>query len=124
MDKKLIDLLQIWVKKIKTNDAREVAELYHENGLLLGTFSDVERKGKKLILDYFENLFNSNIDVEIITEHEFKAEFIYTVSGFYNFFVNNKKIKARFSFVFIKNKEEWKILSHHSSILPKKTKSL
>ena len=120
MDKKLIDLLQIWVKKIKTNDAREVAELYHENGLLLGTFSDVERKGRKLILDYFENLFISNVDVEIITKHEFKAESTYTVSGLYNFLVNDKKIKARFSFVFLKSKEDWKILSHHSSVLPNK----
>ena len=116
----MIDLLQIWVEKIKINDAKQVAELYHEDGLLLGTFSDVERKGHKLILDYFENLFISNVDVEIITKHEFIAEFNYTVSGLYNFIVNDKKIKARFSFVFLKNKDDWKILSHHSSVLPNK----
>ena len=116
----MIDLLQVWVKKIKMNDATKVARLYHKNGLLLGTFSDVERKGQKLILDYFENLFTSKVDVEIITKHEFKAESTYTVSGLYNFLVNDEKIKARFSFVFFKNKEDWKILSHHSSILPNK----
>ena len=116
----MIDLLQIWGKKIKINDAKQVAELYHENGLLLGTFSDIERKGKKLILDYFENLFISRVDVEIITQHEFKAESISTVSGLYNFLVNDRKIRARFSFVFLKNKEDWKILSHHSSVLPHK----
>ena len=116
----MIDLLQIWVKKIKINDAKQVAELYHENGLLLGTFSDVERKGKKLIMDYFENLFISRVDVEIITQHEFKVESCSTVSGLYNFLVNDKEIKARFSFVFFKNKEDWKILSHHSSVLPNK----
>ena len=116
----MMDLLQIWVKKIKINDAKQVAELYHENGLLLGTFSDIERKGKKLILDYFRNLFISRVDVEIITKHEFKAESTFTVSGFYNFLVNDKEIKARFSFVFLKSKENWKILSHHSSVLPNK----
>ena len=116
----MIDLLQVWVKEIKMNDATKVARLYHKNGLLLGTFSDVERKGQKLILDYFENLFTSKVDVEIITKHEFKAESTYTASGLYNFLVNDKKIKARFSFVFFKNKEDWKILSHHSSILPNK----
>ena len=116
----MIDLLQIWGKKIKINDAKQVAELYHENGLLLGTFSDIERKGKKLILDYFENLFISRVDVKIITQHEFKAESISTVSGLYNFLVNDRKIRARFSFVFLKNKEDWKILSHHSSVLPHK----
>ena len=51
----MIDLLQILVEKI--NDA----ELYHEDGLLLGTFSDVEWKGYKLILGYFENLFITSI---------------------------------------------------------------
>ena len=116
----MIDLLQIWVEKIKINDAKQVAELYHEDGLLLGTFSDVERKGHKLILDYFENLFVTRIDIEIVTKYEFKAESTYTASGLYNFLVNDKKIKARFSFVFLKNKEDWKILSHHSSVLPNK----
>ena len=43
--------IQLWVKKIKTNDPNQVSELYHKNGLLLGTFSSIERYGKKLILD-------------------------------------------------------------------------
>ena len=30
--KQMIDLLQIWVKKIKINDAKQVADLYHGNG--------------------------------------------------------------------------------------------
>ena len=53
--------IQLWVKKIKTNDPNQVSELYHENGLLLGTFSSIERYGKKLILDYFENLLKSKV---------------------------------------------------------------
>ena len=115
----MIDLLNIWVEKIRTNDASQVADLYHREGLLLGTFSNVERKGQKLILDYFKNLFTSQVDVKIITKHEYKAEFIFTASGFYNFEVNDNIIEARFSFVFLKSKEGWKILSHHSSVLPK-----
>ena len=116
----MIDLLQIWVEKIKINDANQVANLYHRDALLFGTFSNVERTGKELILDYFENLFTSQVDVEIITKHEYKTESISTVSGFYNFKLNNKKINARYSFVFLKDKEHWKILSHHSSVLPEK----
>ena len=114
----MIKLLDIWAKKIKTNNANQVAKLYHEDGLLLGTFSDIERNSQKLIFEYFENLFTSKVDVEIITEHEFVAESISTVAGFYDFTVNDKKIKARFTFVFLKNKERWEILSHHSSLLP------
>ncbi len=43
------DILMIWVEKIRSNKADQVAELYHDDGLLLGTFSDVERHGKDLI---------------------------------------------------------------------------
>ena len=116
----MTDLLNIWVEKIRTNDASQVAGLYHREGLLLGTFSNIERKGHELILDYFKDLLSSQVDVKIITKHEYKAESISTVSGFYNFKLNNKKINARYSFVFLKDKEHWKILSHHSSLLPEK----
>ena len=115
----MIDLLQTWVEKIKINDANQVAELYHREGLLLGTFSNIERKGHELILDYFKDLLSSQVDVKIITKHEYKAESISTASGLYNFEVNDSIIEARFSFVFVKNKQDWKILSHHSSVLPK-----
>ena len=63
----MINLLQIWVEKINLNDAKQVSDLYHKNGLLLGTFSNIERNGQKLIIDYFENLFTSKVGVEIIT---------------------------------------------------------
>tara|TARA_B100000287_G_scaffold87711_1_gene80315 strand:- start:503 stop:856 length:354 start_codon:yes stop_codon:yes gene_type:complete len=113
------DILKNWVEKIRNNNANQVAELYHDEGLLLGTFSDIERHGKELIFNYFENLLKSKIDVEIITKHEYKTDSIIVSSGFYNFQVDDKIIKARFSFVFLKTKESWKILSHHSSELPK-----
>tara|TARA_B100000003_G_scaffold186697_1_gene181797 strand:+ start:1045 stop:1407 length:363 start_codon:yes stop_codon:yes gene_type:complete len=119
----MIDMLQTWVENIRSNDANKVADLYHKEGLLLGTFSNIERIGKNLILDYFNNLLKSQVDVEIVTKHEYKSESIATASGLYNFILNGQKIKARFSFVFIKTKEKWRILSHHSSVLPEKIKS-
>ena len=47
----MIDLLQVWVEKINLNDAEQVSDLYHKNGLLLGTFSNIERNGQKLIIN-------------------------------------------------------------------------
>ena len=113
------DLLMIWIEKIRSNKADQVTELYHDDGLLLGTFSDVERHGKDSISNYFENLLKSKIDVEIISRHEHKTDSIIVSSGLYNFKVDNKKVKARFSFVFVKTNKSWKILSHHSSELPR-----
>ena len=115
----MIDMLQTWIEKIRSNNANEVSDLYHKDGLLLGTFSNIERNGQKLILEYFKNLLKSQVDIEIITKHEYKTEAIATASGLYNFILNGKKIEARFSFVFLKTKKKWEILSHHSSVLPK-----
>ena len=55
----MINILQIWTKRIRSNNANEVADLYHKDGLLLGTFSNIERNGQKLILDYFKNLLKT-----------------------------------------------------------------
>ena len=40
------DMLNTWVEKIRGNNANQVANLYHDDGLLLGTFSDIENHGK------------------------------------------------------------------------------
>jgi len=115
----MTSVLETWVSKIKTNDPKQVASLYHADGLLLGTFSDIERKGHDLILEYFENLLKSKVDVEIITQHDdFGSESILTNSGLYNFIVDGKTINARFSFVWKDTALGWKIVSHHSSVLP------
>ena len=114
----MTDMLQTWIEKIRTNDPNQVAELYHDDGLLLGTFSDIERPEHDLILKYFENLLKSQVDVEIVTQHKHETDSLVVNSGLYNFIVDGKTINARFSFVFIKTGDTWKILSHHSSILP------
>ena len=111
-------MLETWVSKIRTNDPSQVVSLYHDDGLLLGTFSDIERKGHDLILEYFENLLKSKVDVEIVTQQKHETESLVTNSGLYNFIVDGKTVNARFSFVFIKTGNDWKILSHHSSVLP------
>ena len=111
-------MLDTWVDKIRTNDPKQVASLYHDDGLLLGTFSDIERKGYDLILDYFENLLKAKVDVEIVSQHKHETETMAVNSGFYNFIVDGKTVNARFSFVFKKTDDGWKILSHHSSVLP------
>ena len=112
-------LLRIWVAVIKSGDPKLVAGLYHDAGLLLGTFSNKERVGHELILEYFENLLKSPVDVEIVSEHPFVESPDCAInSGHYNFVTNGKTINARFSFVYQKGNDGWKIVSHHSSVMP------
>ena len=118
---KVSTFLEAWINKIRTSDAKLVTQLYHENGLLLGTFSNKERVGHDLILEYFENLLKSKVDVEILTETAHADGGLQVSSGLYNFIVDGKTVNARFSFVVVWDDggvESWKILSHHSSLLP------
>ena len=112
------ELLQKWVNTIKNGDPKQVANLYHENGILLGTFSPKERVGHELILEYFENLLQSPVEVEIVSEHPHVFESSAVNSGLYNFITGGKTIEARFSFVYSNDDTGWKIISHHSSVLP------
>ena len=114
------ELLQKWINAVKSGDAKQVVSLYRNNGILLGTFSNKERVGHELILEYFENLLKSKhgVEVEIVSEnpHVFESSAINV--GHYNFVTNGKTINARFSFVYHKDNGDWKITSHHSSVMP------
>ena len=115
------ELLQKWVSAVKGGDPNQVTDLYRDDGILLGTFSNKQRVGHELILEYFEKLLKSSVDVEVVSEnpHVFGSSAVN--SGHYNFMTNGKTINARFSFVYHKEDEptdEWKIVSHHSSVMP------
>jgi len=112
-------LLQKWVNAIKSGDPKQVTDLYDEDAILLGTFSNKERIGHTLILEYFENLLKSPVEVEIVSEHFSTSETLSVNSGLYNFVTEGKTINARFSFVYAwRPQVEWKIVSHHSSVMP------
>ena len=114
-------LLRIWVNEIKRGDPKRVAGLYHDDGILLGTFSNKERVGYELILEYFENLLKSPVDVEIVSEYSYHIVGSAVNSGLYNFVTNGKTINSRYSFVWTPLNEAlspWRILSHHSSVMP------
>jgi len=120
------ELLQKWTGAVKYGDANQVVSLYHNDGILLGTFSNKERIGRGLILEYFENLLKSPVEVEIVSNHHVYESIVddeegvscAANSGFYNFVTEGKTINARFSFVYMKGNDGWKIISHHSSVMP------
>ena len=119
-DSTAAELLQKWTSAIKNGEPKQVTKLYHENGILLGTFSPKERVGHELILEYFESLLKSPVEVQIVSEHLYfrTSESAVVNSGLYNFITDGKIINARFSFAYSKNDDGWKIISHHSSVLP------
>ena len=112
------ELLQEWVAAIKSGDPKRVTELYHRDAILLGTFSNKERVGHELIFEYFENLLKSPVEVHIVSENPHVFGSAAVNSGLYNFVREGKTVNARFSFVYIETNDGWKIVSHHSSVMP------
>ena len=112
------ELLQEWTNAVKSGDPKQVVSLYRDDGILLGTFSNKERIGHELILEYFENLLKSPVEVQVVSENPHIFESAAVNSGHYNFVTGGKTINARFSFVYHKSDSGWKIVSHHSSIMP------
>ena len=113
-----IELLRKWANAIKSGNIKQVASLYHDDAILLGTFSGKEKIGHGLIFEYFENLLKSPVEVEIVSEHPMAVESFAVNSGLYNFVIGGETINARFTFVYQKDNGEWKIVCHHSSVIP------
>ena len=112
------ELLQEWTSAVKSGDPKQVTSLYRDDGILLGSFSNKERVGHELILEYFENLLKSPVEVQILSENPHIFESAAVNTGHYNFVTGGKTINARFSFVYHKSNGEWKITSHQSSVIP------
>lgn len=115
-----------WNEALKTENPDIVANVYLENGTLLGTFSDKLLIGRKEIRGYFEHFLLQHPSGKIMMDEvESSEDGLYTHAGFYDFTVGpedrRENVRARFTFIWKKDKNgQWGILHHHSSEVPKK----
>ena len=116
--------LDTWINLVSIQDIEAVINLYSDDAVLLGTFSDKIRVGKDEIREYF-NFFLAKKPKALVIGSKIHVvdENNITINGFYDFEVNNESggrclSHARFTFVFQKQDTDIKILSHHSSIMP------
>ena len=52
------DALNTWIELVSKHGVESVVNLYADDGVLLGTFSDEIRQGKGKIREYFEFFLN------------------------------------------------------------------
>ncbi|QMU60627.1 MAG: DUF4440 domain-containing protein [Gammaproteobacteria bacterium] len=117
------NLLKKWETCLNNGDLNGIVELYADNAVLWGTFSDIIRDNPELIREYFEALFlreNLNVKFGSSNLRSFGEAAIY--SGDYEFsYQGDEKVScpARFSFVFYKDESgQYRIIDHHSSLVP------
>lgn len=113
---------ETWNNALQTKSPEEVAKLYRDDCVFLPTFPEEGKEvvGKSGVADYFEH-FLKKFPFGVIMEEEVRGidENSLFHAGRYNFEVgpeNNRTIaKAKFTFIWKKDENGWKIFLHDSS---------
>lgn len=115
----ILDLFDQWNKALQTGIPEKVVSLYEHDAILLPTLSNKVRHSHDEIKDYFVH-FLAKDPVGNIDESNIRIfDDIAINSGIYTFsFKDGSSAQARFTFMYRKNNEAWKIIEHHSSLLP------
>jgi uncharacterized protein (TIGR02246 family) len=112
-------LFDKWNSTLQTGTAKEVTNLYQEDAILLPTISSQTRRNHQEIEEYFIQFLAKKPKGEINQSNIRHLGKIAINSGTYTFtFGDGSKIEARYTFVYQWNDEEWKIIEHHSSVMP------
>jgi uncharacterized protein (TIGR02246 family) len=118
----VMDLFEKWNQAIQTQDPDQVIPCYAQDAILLPTVSAKVRHNHPEIRDYFVHFLKKKPLGWIVETNIRIFEDIAINSGLYTFSLidegSRKEIPARFTFVYKKHESGWRIIEHHSSILP------
>jgi len=112
------ELFFLWESALATGDSKKVADRYARNSVLLPTVSGIT--DYSVMEDYYSHfcrlkprgkIIKSNVVIGMSWAQDFGIyEFIMGVTG--------KKVKGRYSFIYVYEDDEWKISHHHSIVIP------
>ena len=113
-------LFDRWNDSLQTGDPKKVVENYAERSILLPTVSNKPRLTAAEKEDYFVHFLQSKPSGTIdLRQIEINGD-LAVDSGLYTFTLAAKgeSVKARYTFVYKWDGEQWLIISHHSSAMP------
>ncbi len=113
---------QTWAKALSSNDPKKIADLYAPGALLYATFQ-TQLDTPAAIQGYFTKLMkHENLAVKFDKQNIRMFNEAAVNSGLYTFsYTDHGKlisVPARYTFVFVHESNGWKIVEHHSSVLP------
>ncbi len=116
--------LDRWFAALESGDPDQVVKLYAQDAILLSTLKGDVKKGQQKIRDYFEKDFLPKKPLGKTVElHTRVLGGVAVNSGIYSFEVDDEEngrveVEARYTFVYEWQKDDWKIVEHHSSLNP------
>lgn len=117
--KEIAALFDRWNDSLKTKNPEKVNTNYTDNAILLATIASKPRVNSSERIAYFKD-FLSKHPVGKIVSRTIKIGCNKAIdTGIYTFTLKDgKKIKARYTFTYRWNGNQWLISSHHSSVVP------
>ena len=121
-ENKILALFDQWNNALKTKVSKNVVALYAHDAVLLPTISNNVCHNHEEMKTYFTNFLTREPIGEINETNISIFNGIAMNSGIYTFsFKDGPKVKARFTFVYQRKVNGWKIIKHHSSQMPEST---
>ncbi|MFN4058453.1 MAG: SgcJ/EcaC family oxidoreductase [Roseinatronobacter sp.] len=118
----IASLLDTWFAALETCNPATVAALYAPDATLLPTISNKTRATPEDIHAYFERFLQLRPKGRKHAQNISVYERVAINSGVYGFVTDgaesNDELICRFTFVYRKDAEGWKIIEHHSSRMP------
>jgi len=112
-------LFDAWNSALQTREPSNMVALYAEDTILLPTISNQVRHNHAEIEDYFVRFLATGPQVSIVESNVRIWGDIAINSGVFTFsFDDGAKVQARYTFVYRKTGDSWKIVEHHSSQMP------
>ena len=113
-------LFHLWNDALATGNSHIVAQRYSSDPMLLPTLSDTPRTNFDTIKDYFDTFLTLKPQGIILDGKIVKGPNWAQDAGIYEFTMGTTgdKVKARYTFLYVYENDEWKISHHHSSTMP------
>jgi uncharacterized protein (TIGR02246 family) len=120
---KIATLLDDWAHALASGDPAKIADLYAPDAVLLPTASYQIRLEPGQIRRYFRDIMLRTPSARFMEVHSRVFDNLGINSGIYTFKMHRDdgtpfELVCRFTFVYIDLDGAWKIIEHHSSIMP------
>lgn len=113
-----------WGETLGQDDPDKVLALYSPDAVLWGTLSPTVRADRASLRDYFVSAFKVLPGLKVSFGEQLIRVYGNTAvnTGYYTFSFSKdgqaRTLPARYSLVFVKDGQDWKIVDHHSSAMP------
>ena len=113
-------LFERWNQALSSGSPETVAELYEPGALLLPTLSADNRSDGAGITDYFTGFLKRQPTGEVTSRQILLGCNQAIDAGGYRFQLHHPEdqVEARFTFVYGFDGQQWRIVHHHSSLVP------